>query len=326
MQFTPNGGILAFCSNFYPSFVDDPIQDSTNHSIALFITNCSLLQGGFETTFTTFGIYPIKTELEHVLDAADYSPKNLSIYVLENLSVNNTIVDKFELMPHLKTLNIQKSIIGLRPELFQNVTNLRYLRLHNNNIWYIPHHIFEPLKKLRYLNLANNGISRLTGDQVAGLIKLKYLSLAHNQISELSITVFQNLRDVEEVDLSFNKIIIVPKYLFGYPYNFKSLDLSGNSISLTDGLFLPNEIKTLNFSNCQLSDLSSMETNTNYMLSTVDFSHNNLEYDDLKIIVYNKAEFRVIDFSHNRISYIDVSKIFLCFSKYIKSFFFSQYC
>lgn len=143
------------------------------------------------------------------------------------------------------------------------------------------------MPNIELLNIANNpqwthevlfeGLTRLANG--AGKEKLQMLYCGGNNLEEIPEN-FNNIVKFGMLDLSYNKIKRI--HAFGKKINFVQLFLNNNQITEiprdADGVFCGVEdVEDFNFSYNNLTELPDLFTwNTPYVMSSVNFSHNNI--------------------------------------------------
>nr|CAB3246483.1 protein flightless-1 homolog [Phallusia mammillata] len=144
---------------------------------------------------------------------------------------------------------------GLFPDRTRNMTGLRWLKLDNTRMCYLPEEL-AGLKKLEEVSVAHNELTSLHGD-LGSLPRLKSINASHNRLKDPSIPsdIF-GLEDLSTFDMSHNQLTTVPREL----ENCKTvlvLNLGHNQIeSIPPQLFINlTELLHLDLSNNKLESL-----------------------------------------------------------------------
>lgn len=161
----------------------------------------------------------------------------------------------FPLNSKLKILKMKN--IKLKEVNFENVPNLEYLDISNNDIQQLSEDVFESLTSLEYLDLSHNAILRkVPGNMFKRLKRLKHANLSHIDVSEIPLKTFSSQSD-----------------------SLESLDLSGNPIaSLSDEIFATemNQLKTLVIRSCHMNVLNGFRVQSFPQLKIIGVDKNNV--------------------------------------------------
>ena len=140
------------------------------------------------------------------------------------------------------------------PEVMEDMTSLRWLKLTNTQLKSIPEEI-SSLQKLEHLTLKKNNVMAIEREQLKGLKCLRTLNLSRNALTAKNIS--SDTFDSEELntlDLSHNELTEVPEGV-GKAKCLLVLNLSHNKLEAIPSQLLMNVTDLLN----------------------LDVSHNNLE-------------------------------------------------
>jgi Leucine-rich repeat (LRR) protein len=110
---------------------------------------------------------------------------------------------------------------------FENMKNLKHLRLYHNEIEELPTDVFEGLENLEILNLSSNKIKSLPKTTFANNWKLKILWINENSLERIETETFENNLELQELHFRKNKIKFVGIDFRIYP-NLESIDFSEN--------------------------------------------------------------------------------------------------
>lgn len=169
-------------------------------------------------------------------------------------------------LKNLEVLSLANNAIGMRIDHRLVSESLRYLYFNGNQLnimWDFDNnkytHFFQNLTNLAYLDLSNNELKSILPEVLCNLPgSIQFLRIMENQLRSfpwLNISVLSNLR---HLDLSQNHLSSLPSTVIGFGANFSLLDLSYNRLSCLPGdffrkaeslqyLFLNhNQIKELN--------------------------------------------------------------------------------
>ena len=130
------------------------------------------------------------------------------------------------------------SLSNLPAGVFDNLTKLDFLALHNTSLSNLPAGVFDNLTALRWLYLSDNSLSSLPAGVFDNLTALESLSLENNSLSSLPAGVFDNLTALESLSLKNNSLSSLPAGVFDNLTALESLSLENNSLSsLPAGVF-----------------------------------------------------------------------------------------
>ncbi|XP_007432540.1 lumican [Python bivittatus] len=204
----------------------------------------------------------------------------------------------------IKYLYLRNNLLeGIEDNAFENVTDLEWLILDNNQLKNsnIKGKVFSKLKNLKKLHinhnnltevvgplpntlddlqLTHNKISKINPNTLEGLVNLTVIHLQHNDLSEDTLSgVFKGLKSLLYLDLSFNKLTKLPS---GLPHNLLMLYFDNNQINK-----VPNEyfqglkaLQYLRLSHNKLTD-SGIPSNVFNISTLVELD---LSYNELKSI------------------------------------------
>ncbi len=140
------------------------------------------------------------------------------------------------------------------PEVMEDMTSLRWLKLTNTHLKVIPEEI-SSLQKLEHLTLKKNNVASIEKEQFKGLKCLRTLNLSRNALTAHNIS--PDTFDSEELN---------------------TLDLSHNELSeVPEGVGKARCLLVLNLSHNKLEQIPSQLLMNVTDLLNLDVSHNNLE-------------------------------------------------
>ena len=120
-------------------------------------------------------------------------------------------------------------------DLFDGLTALTTLYLHDNGLASPPEDLFDGLTALRTLYLNDNGMASLNVDLFDGLGDLSTLELSDNAITSLTAGVFEDQDDsLTTLYLRSNGLTALPSNIFTGLTGLNGLDLSCNALTALD--------------------------------------------------------------------------------------------
>ena len=218
--------------------------------------------------------------------------------------------------PHVKRFSFSKTgIQNISNNAFNNLIDLRSLRLDQNYIQRLPSDVFGNSLNLETLSLAGNLIGELSYNLFHSLYNLTHLDLGINLITDIPVELFQNLHFLRTMNLSSNCIVALPIKAFIPLYWLEWLDLSNNKLRELPGkIFQDTALERLYLDNNKLEYLPydsfyawlfSME------LTWVDLSYNRLKtlsqglFNSLKLLWFLKIH-------NNELSYVPENSFSNC--------------
>ena len=190
----------------------------------------------------------------------------------------------------------------------ENLSNLTYLSLTNNDITTIDINTISKLKKLKELNLARNYIQTILNGTFESLSLLWWLDLSRNRISFLERGTFKALSHLKSLYLSQNCIKTIENGTFIGMIELSKLDLSRNRISFLErGTFKAlSHLKSLYLSqNC----IETIENGTfigMIELSKLDLSRNEIE----TVSQYALSQLTILEYLDLSNNYIGTLPVF----------------
>uniref|UniRef100_A0A182QPK5 LRRCT domain-containing protein n=1 Tax=Anopheles farauti TaxID=69004 RepID=A0A182QPK5_9DIPT len=140
--------------------------------------------------------------------------------------------DVLHTLKYLKQLTIEYGVI---PDLvnfaFGNLTELRNVTLHKNQIRIVHPFAFANHPFLEEINLERNEILELDKEALVHLPALRKLNLDFNNLSMLHDDVFGHLTSLDELKLESNQISVLTREIFKGLGNLRLLKLTANSLS-----------------------------------------------------------------------------------------------
>ena len=179
--------------------------------------NCS---AGVRVTVSSGGVGGICGRTPQVRDA-----------ILEQIAgvTNCAQVTKTHLTGLRDTLNIRgKGLTALQTADFNDLSNLRVLRLGSNRLTALPDDIFLGLSNLQDLQLGGNLLNSLNADVFSNLSNLRKLDLGGNRLNRLPNGVFSNLSNLQVCFLHLNQLSSLPDSVFSGLSRLEGLNLEAN--------------------------------------------------------------------------------------------------
>uniref|UniRef100_A0A182UD95 Reticulon/nogo receptor n=1 Tax=Anopheles melas TaxID=34690 RepID=A0A182UD95_9DIPT len=188
-------------------------------------------------------------------------------------------------LTELRNVTLHKNQIRIvHPFAFANHPFLEEINLERNEILELDKEALVHLPALRKLNLDFNNLSMLHDDVFAYLTSLDELKLESNQISVLTREIFKGLGNLRLLKLTANSLTFIGDTIFAELWSLQELDLDHNQIEKLsarafDGL---NNLRKLNLENNRLKRLErGIFTGVPAVLNL------NLNANQLETITYN---------------------------------------
>ncbi|KAJ3448768.1 hypothetical protein M0812_01251 [Anaeramoeba flamelloides] len=201
--------------------------------------------------------------------------KNLKCLNLEGNNISEIYSRHIDKLTQLEELNVSKNDLHfMGDDLFNYLTNLKKLLIHENKLRLLPNSI-DRLKKLKFLFLRSNLLAYLPNSiykcinletlcisrnflysiprGIHTLTNLKTLSLEDNRLEALPDSL-RYLTNLEVLNLSLNRFTIFPKIICQIK-NLKVLTLAHNKIN-----YIPNSL-------IRLQQLVEIDLNSNKIVS-----------------------------------------------------------
>ena len=224
-----------------------------------FEPNCNASLGYREVTYdcslepmtskTLMILYPLDMYELHIKNnnitwLAEYSFTSLNnlnaLYLEVNLltMLSNSV---FENLSKLQILSLHDNKISyLEEKVFQALEYLSELYLNRNQLVSLPTGMFKNCGRLIFLDLEENKLTSLSQTLFNGLQGMLLLSLVDNQIQSLDVNTLKNVRSLWYLYLNENKLKYLPVGIFQELKLLQFLSLSDNQIVSLDANIFKN--------------------------------------------------------------------------------------
>ncbi|XP_029011572.1 toll-like receptor 9 [Betta splendens] len=123
---------------------------------------------------------------------------------------------------------------------FQNLTNLLYLDISNNDLKSISPEVLSNLPgSIEALRISSNGLNYFPWQNISALTSLRHLDLSQNELYYLSPSIIDFGEKFSFLDLSHNRFSFIPQDFFKEAKSLRYLYLSHNQIIELNRQFLP---------------------------------------------------------------------------------------
>ncbi|KAG8137957.1 hypothetical protein E2320_003896 [Naja naja] len=241
-----------------------------------------------------------------MLSSAVCAPEcNCPITYPSAMYCDNLKLKSFPIIPKgIKYLYLRNNLLeGIEDNAFENVTDLEWLILDNNQLKNsnIKGKVFAKLKNLKKLHINHNNLTEVVGPLPSTLDDLQ---LTHNQISKITPNTLEGLMNLTVIHLQHNEL--TEGTLSGVFKGLKSLlylDLSNNKLTkLPTGL--PNNLLMLYFDNNQITSVPDQYFQGLNVLQYLRLSHNKLTDSGIPGNVFNISSLVELDLSYNQLKSI----------------------
>ncbi|XWS13922.1 hypothetical protein CRYUN_Cryun36dG0080400 [Craigia yunnanensis] len=269
--------------------------DLSNNSLSgsLFPLWCSKLKEAMGTVFLNLGENFLSGEIPDCW----MNWLNLVILKLDNNRLTGSIPSSMGTQHSLLSLHLQKNhLSGQIPLSLKNCTNLVLLDFGENDFYgHIPKWIGDSLRKLLVLSLRSNKFSGYIPDQLCAIGSLQILDLANNDLfgslqrCVCNFSAMIKASGSAKTDVSF--VIISGTFVI-------SVMMKGQMFEYSTTL---NLVRSIDFSNSNLSGEIPMELTSLFELQSLNLSHNLLT-GKIPRRIGEMRSLESVDFSMNKLS------------------------
>nr|XP_006636190.2 PREDICTED: leucine-rich repeat-containing protein 69 [Lepisosteus oculatus] len=185
----------------------------------------------------------------HQVPTAVAKLMSLSTLQLKNNFIA-TLPCEVQTLINLTELNLGNNVLEEVPLVLTHLRSLRKLHLFGNRIEKIPSEVFEGLSNLKFLNLNHNKV-RVIPAEVHRLINLEYLSLNSNQLEDIPFELCF-LKNLSEFHVARNRLTLLPQEVC-FLTNLTKLFLARNQLNgLPEGIHKLRKLKVIDVAGNQL--------------------------------------------------------------------------
>ncbi|KAI2808861.1 hypothetical protein BLOT_000002, partial [Blomia tropicalis] len=228
---------------------------------------------------------------------------------LESLFLDNNLISDggfesgiFQELVELRDLRLQHNLLRhIRKGVFYSLPNLQELDLQMNQIEVIES--LESLANLQHINLQGNRLATFSGNVLSSFpSSLRYMQLSHNRLETLTNDTFRGQTDLEVVWLNHNRLKRLTANTFNDLINLEKLYLDNNEIvTIEDNTF--SSLRNLVYLNLERNQLNHLNTDIFNGLDMLE----ELRLTDSEIIgiepnvMANLSSLRTVHLSNNQI-------------------------
>lgn len=209
--------------------------------------------------------------------------RNLSFVDLSDNMITEISPDAFDNLPQLRILRLRGNRLALHCISKLNpLPTLEELDVSGNNfVGPLEPNTFPKMESLKDLQLGHNSLSSIKKAALVGLINLTSLRLHHNSIDVIEDHAFRNLTKLVSLDLAHNRIVAVSGASLSHLDLLTELDLRHNFLrALTPDLVLPlKNLNTLKLDDNDISIVASDALKSTTVLKRLTLSENPLNCD-----------------------------------------------
>ncbi|KAJ6635546.1 Platelet glycoprotein V [Pseudolycoriella hygida] len=230
----------------------------------------------------------------------------IALVILSPLGLKYIWRSNFENLENLKYLALcNNDIEMLNDDCLWDLPNLEKFYFDNNKLREIPERFFDENRKLVSLDMSYNQLAALPKHVFQHNILLKELSLQHNHIKAINQITFERNIHLSHIDLSENQLSQLPKDLFRNNLDLKFLYLHGNDLEWVDEQMFEMNVKLifLSLGSNRLEHLNENLFKNNVFLRYLGLKNNFISTLSGKIFEKN-VNLLAIDLSHNKLEYL----------------------
>ncbi|XP_070703248.1 leucine-rich repeats and immunoglobulin-like domains protein 1 [Pempheris klunzingeri] len=215
-------------------------------------------------------------------------------------------VEAFDNLPNLRELRLDHNELTSIPDLGQAASKIVSLYLHHNKIRSIDGRRTRELVSVETLDLSNNDITELRGHCFPAGLQIRDLYLSNNKINVLELGVLDHLGSTLQVlRLSRNRISQIPVRAFQLP-RLTQLELNRNRIRQVEGLTFQG-LSSLEVLKLQRNSISKLTDGAFWDLAKMKVLH--LDYNSLTEVnsgsLYGLSSLQQLFLSNNSIARIN---------------------
>nr|XP_020448576.1 leucine-rich repeats and immunoglobulin-like domains protein 1 isoform X2 [Monopterus albus]XP_020448577.1 leucine-rich repeats and immunoglobulin-like domains protein 1 isoform X3 [Monopterus albus] len=245
------------------------------------------------------------SNLELTATPLDLPARTVSLNLGHN-KLTTISVEAFDNLPNLRELRLDHNTLTSIPDLGQAASKIVSLYLHHNKIGSIVGRRTRELVSVETLDLSNNDITELRGHCFPSGLQIRDLYLSNNKISVLELGALDHLGSTLQVlRLSRNRISQIPVKAFQLP-RLTQLELNRNRIRQVEGLTFQG-LSSLEVLKLQRNNISKLTDGAFWDLAKMKVLH--LEYNSLTEVnsgsLYGLTSLQQLFLSNNSIARIN---------------------
>ncbi|XP_073324930.1 leucine-rich repeats and immunoglobulin-like domains protein 1 [Pagrus major] len=245
------------------------------------------------------------SSLELTATPLDLPVRTVSLNLGHN-KLSTISVDAFDNLPNLRELRLDHNELTSIPDLGQAAPKIVSLYLHHNKIRSIDGRRTRELVSVETLDLSNNDITELRGHCFPAGLQIRDLYLSNNKINVLELGALDHLGSTLQVlRLSRNRISQIPVRAFQLP-RLTQLELNRNRIRQVEGLTFQG-LSSLEVLKLQRNSISKLTDGAFWDLAKMKVLH--LDYNSLTEVnsgsLYGLTSLQQLFLSNNSIARIN---------------------
>ncbi|KAM3621100.1 uncharacterized protein V6R79_006094 [Siganus canaliculatus] len=245
------------------------------------------------------------SNLELTATPLDLPVRTVSLNLGHN-KLTSIDADVFNNLPNLRELRLDHNELTSIPDLGQAASRIVSLYLHHNKIRSIEGRRTRELVSVETLDLSNNDITELRGHGFPAGLQIRDLYLSNNKISLLELGALDHLGSTLQVlRLSRNRIVQIPVRAFQLP-KLTQLELNRNRIRQVEGLTFQG-LSSLEVLKLQRNSISKLTDGAFWDLAKMKVLH--LDYNSLTEVnsgsLYGLTSLQQLFLSNNSIARIN---------------------
>ncbi|XP_032368911.1 leucine-rich repeats and immunoglobulin-like domains protein 1 [Etheostoma spectabile] len=245
------------------------------------------------------------SNLELTATPLDLPVRTVSLNLGHN-KLTDINVEAFDNLPNLKELRLDHNELMSIPDLGQAASKIVSLYLHHNKLRSIDGRRTRELASVETLDLSNNGITELRGQCFPAGLQIRDLYLSNNKISVLELGALDHLGSTLQVlRLSRNRISQIPVRAFQLP-RLTQLELNRNRIRQVEGLTFQG-LSSLEVLKLQRNSINKLTDGAFWDLAKMKVLH--LDYNSLSEVnsgsLYGLTSLQQLFLSNNSIARIN---------------------